>query len=118
MLPAQLAHVHEAVDAAEVDERAEVHDRTDRALAPLALLQPFQELAPLTLRLLGKAPAQHNVVAVAVELDDLGLELGADERVQVAHATQVDERGRQEPTQADVEDQPALTTSITGPLIV
>src|SRR5581483_8034834 len=44
----------------------------------------------------------------AVELDDLGLELLPDERVQVANPAQVDERGRQEPAQADVEDQPAL----------
>ena len=45
--------------------------------------RPFEELlAALALRLLEEgAAAQHDVVAVAVELDDLRLELGADERV-------------------------------------
>jgi len=39
VLPGKLGHVHEAVHAAEVDERAEVDDRRDDALADLALAQ-------------------------------------------------------------------------------
>jgi hypothetical protein len=50
VLPRELGHVHEPVDAAEVDEGAEVHDRGDRALAPFALLERLEELlAPLAL---------------------------------------------------------------------
>src|SRR5581483_2622624 len=110
VLPRELRHVHQAVDPAEVHERAEVHDRGDRALAALALVQGFEELlAPLALGLLEEGPAgEYDVVAVAVELDDLGLELLSDERVEVAHPAEIHERGRQEPAQADVEDQPAL----------
>src|SRR4030095_8668230 len=52
VLPAQLGHVHEAVHAAEVDERAEVHDRRDHALADLTGLEVGKELvALLALRL-------------------------------------------------------------------
>ena len=43
VLPGQLGDVHQAVDAAEVDERAEVDDRGDHAGADLALLQGLQE---------------------------------------------------------------------------
>src|SRR5581483_342881 len=110
VLPRELGDVHQAVDAAEVHEGPEVHDRGDRAPAALALLQRLEELlAPLALGLLQEGPAgQHDVIAVAVELDDLGLELLPDERVQVANPPQIHQRGRQEPAQADVEDQPPL----------
>ena len=54
------------------------------------------------------AAGQHDVVAVLVELDDLGLELLADVRLEVAHAAHLDQRRGQEAAQADVEDQAAL----------
>src|SRR5205823_891380 len=80
------------------------------ALARLAGLEVGEELlALLLLRLLEPRPSgQHDVVAVLVELDDLGLELLADVRLQVAHAPQLDERRRQEAAQADGEDEAAL----------
>ena len=110
VLPRQLGHVDETVHAAEVDERTEVHDRRHDTLADLARLEVGEELvALLALRLFEvRAARQHDVVAVLVELDDLALELAADERVEVAHAAQVDERRGQEAAEADVEDQPAL----------
>src|ERR1700743_894115 len=43
VLPGQLRPVHEAVHAAEVDERAEVDDRGHDALADLALAQRVEE---------------------------------------------------------------------------
>ena len=84
--------------------------RGDDAGADLALLQLREEvLAHLGLGLLEPGPAgQHHVVAVLVELDDLGLELLADVRLQVAHAAHLDQRRGQEAAQADVEDQAAL----------
>jgi hypothetical protein len=102
--------VHEPVNPTEVDERPEVHDRADGALAPLPLREILQEgLAALGLRLFQEgAAAEHHVVAIAVELDDLALELGPDERLQVAHPSQIDERRGEEPPQADVQDQAAL----------
>ena len=58
VLPGELAHVHEPVDPTEVDERAEVHDRADRALAPLPLREVLQEgLASFGLRLLQEGAA-------------------------------------------------------------
>src|SRR5690606_39048162 len=87
VLPGQLRDVNQAVDPAEVDEGAEVDDRGDRALADLALGELVQELgADLGLGLLEPGAArQDHVVAVLVELDDLGFELPADVRLEVAH---------------------------------
>ena len=110
VLPGQLGDVDETVDAAEVHERTEVDDGRDDAGADLALLQLREEvLADLGLGLLEPGAArQDDVVAVLVELDDLGLELLADVRLEVADATHLDERGGQEAAQADVEDEAAL----------
>src|SRR5206468_1819368 len=118
VLPGQLGDVHEAVDAAEVDERAEVDDRGDDALADLALLQLGQEvLADLALRLLEPGAAgQDDVVAVLVQLDDLGLERLADERLQVTHAAHLHQRRREEAAQTDVEDEAALDDLDDGAL--
>jgi hypothetical protein len=110
VLPGQLGDVHEAVDAAEVDERTEVDDRGDDALADLALVQVVEERgARLGLRLLEQARRrEHDVVAVLVELEDLGLDLLAEVRREVADAAQLDERRGQEAAQADVDDETTL----------
>src|SRR5690606_24876158 len=110
VLPGQLRDVHEAVDAAEVHERTEVDDRGDHTGADLTLGQRLQEGgAHLRLGLLEpRTTREHDVVAVLVELDDLGLELLTDVGLQVAHATHLHQRRRQEAAQADVEDQAAL----------
>src|SRR5690606_11928398 len=110
VLPGQLGHVDEAVHAAEVDERTEVDHRGDHALADLAGLELVEELAAdLGLGLLQPgAPRQDHVVAVLVQLDDLGLELAADVRLQVADPAHLDQGGGQEAAQADVQDQAAL----------
>src|SRR6185436_10396570 len=52
--------------------------------------------------------AEDDVVAVLVELDDLGLELAAHVGLQVPDPAELDEGGGQEAAQADVEDQAAL----------
>ena len=59
---------------------------------------------------------KHHVVAVLVELDDLGLDLLADVRLQIADPTHLDQRRGQEATQADVEDQAALDDLDDGAL--
>ena len=106
----ELGDVDEAVHAAEVDEGAEVDHRGDDALAALARLEVLQEVAALLLLgLFQPGPArQHDVVAVAVELDDLRLDLLAHVGLQLAHPAQLDQRGGQEAAQADVDDQAAL----------
>ena len=110
VLPGQLRHVDQAVHPAEVDKRSEVHHRRHHAGADLARTQVVEErLALLALGLLQPRPAaQHHVVAVLVELDDLGVELAAHVRLEVAHPAQLHQRRGQEAPQADVDDQPAL----------
>src|SRR5204862_52626 len=85
---------------------AEVDDRRDDALANLALGKVAEErAAALALRLLEQgAAAQHDVVAVLVELEDLRLDLLAEVRREVADAAQLDERGREESAGSDVID--------------
>ena len=108
--PGQLGDVHEAVDAAEVDERTEVDDRGDVTRQDHALLQLAEDLGALVLAALFEddAAREDDVVAVAVHLDDAGLETRAECRREVLDATEVDERRRQEAAQADVEDETAL----------
>src|SRR5690606_24984997 len=110
VLPAELGDVHEAVDAAEVDERTEVDDRRHDALANLALGEVVEEGgAALRLGLLEQgATRQHHVVAVLVEFEDLGLDLLPEVRGQVANAAQLDERRGEEPAKADVNDESTL----------
>ena len=110
MLPGQLGHVHQAVHAAEIDERAEVDDRGHHTLADLALGQGVEErVTDLGLGLLEPGPArQDHVVAVLVQLDDLGFDFLAHVRLEIADSPHLHQGGGQEPTQADVEDQAAL----------
>ena len=110
VLPGQLGHVDEAVHAAEVHEGTEVDDRGHDTAAALAGLEVLEELlALLALGLLQPRPAgQDHVVAVLVELDDLGLEDLADVGLQVTDPTQLDEGGGQEAPEADVEDETTL----------
>ncbi len=108
--PRQLGDVHQSVDAAEVDERAEVDDGGDVTRQDHALLQLAEDLGALVLAafLEHHAAREDDVVAVAVHLDDACLEARAGVGGEVLDATKVDERRRQEAAQADVEDETAL----------
>ena len=110
VLPGQLGDVDQTVNAAKVDERTEVDDAADDTGADLTLLELLEERgAHLGLGLLEPGAAgQHHVVAVLVQLDDLGLDLLADVRLEVADPAHLDERRGQEATQADVEDEATL----------
>ena len=88
--PGQVGDVQQAVDAAEVDERAVVGDVLDDALDDGAFLQVVQQLLAL-FALAGfehGAARQHDVVALAVELDDLEFEFLAFVRRGVLDRTQ------------------------------
>ena len=100
----------QAVDAVEIDEGAEVDDVRDLTFDHQPGLQPVEDLLAHLLALLleHRAARQHDVVARAVELDDLRLDLRAHVLVQVGHAPDVHERGRQEAAHAEVDDQAAL----------
>ena len=100
----------QAVDAVQVHEGAEVDDVGDRTLDDHAGLEAVQDLLAdlLALLLEHRAPREHYVVARAVELDHLALDLGAEELVEILHAPDVDQRGGQEAAYAEVDDQAAL----------
>ena len=108
--PAELGDVDEAVHAVEVDERAEVDDVRDLALDHVAGAEAVEDRLPHLLALvLEHRPAREDdVVAGAIQLDDLAAKLLAEELVEVLHAPDVDERGGQEAAYPEVEDEPAL----------
>ena len=90
--PRHVGDVQQAVDAAEVDERAVVGEVLDHALEDRALLEVLEGLLLHLLALLLEedAAGQHDVAALLVELDDLELELLGDVLVEVAHRADVD----------------------------
>jgi hypothetical protein len=104
--------VEEAVDAAEVHEGAVLGDVLDDAADDHALLQVLEgaglELVALTLE--KHAPAEDDVAALLVELDDLELVGLADELIEVADRAQIDLRAREERLHAtlDGDAQPPL----------
>jgi hypothetical protein len=102
--------VNETVYATEVYECTEVDDRRNDTLTDLTLLEVNQEgAAALGLSLLKKCTARkNNVVTVLVQLEDLGFDVLAEVRSEVANATKLDERCRKESTQTDVYDQTTL----------
>ena len=100
----------QAVDAAQVDEGAEVGDVLDRPLADLADLDLLEEL--LLLLLAGDldqlAAADHDVAPALVDLEDHALDVLIDVIGDVGGAADVDLAGGQEDVDADVDQQPAL----------
>ena len=108
--PAHVGDVQQAVDAVEVDERAEVGDVLDRALADVAR----GHLARSSLAVLGAflldefAAGQDDVLPLLVDLDDLEIVGVADELLQVLGRDDVDLRGGQKGFDADVDEQGRL----------
>ena len=100
--PGELRDVDQAVHPVEVDEGAEVDDVGDLPLDHVAGVEVVEDLLALLLALLLEhgAPGEDDVVARAVELDDLGEELLAHELVEILHAADVHERRRQEAAHA------------------
>ncbi len=91
--PGELGDVHESVDAAEVHERAEVDDRGDGTGKDHALDELVEDLLALLLAVLFEhhTAGEHDVVAVAIHLDDTRLEAVAEEHVEVLHAAKIHE---------------------------
>src|SRR4029077_13744989 len=83
--PRELGDVDQAVHPVEVDEGAEVDDVGDRPFHDVAWVEAVEDPLPLLLALLFEhgAARKNDVVARAVELDDLALELLAKELVEV-----------------------------------
>ena len=85
--PRHVRDVEQAVDATEIDECAEVGDVLDDAFAHLILLKLFHELLafPRALVFQDHAAGNHNVPTALIELDDLELELLAEQLVDIGH---------------------------------
>ena len=80
------------------------------AVADLALVEAVEErVALLGLGLLEiGAAGEDDVVAGPVELDHLGCDALTDERVEITNPAQVDQRGREESAETDVDDETTL----------
>src|SRR3954469_20714663 len=109
--PGHVRDVQQTVDATEIDERAEVGDVLDDALSRLIDLELLHQLLALAgpLVLEDHTTRDDDVAAALVQLDDLELELLAEELIDVRHATERDLRTREERVDAhEVDDHAAL----------
>src|SRR6266550_9243535 len=113
MADAVLGHVRDvqqAVDAAQIDERAVVGDVLDDALENLA----FGERLQRVLLLLGvllfeeRLAREHDVAALLVDLDHAHAQLLAAQRVEIPHGAHVDLAAGKERADADVHRESAL----------
>src|SRR2546430_11417943 len=109
--PGHVGDVQQPVDAAEVDERTEVGDVLDDAFAGLIDLELLHQLFALAgpLVLENDTTRDDDVAATLVELDDLELELLAEQLVDVRNAAKRDLRAGQEGIDAhQVDDHSSL----------
>src|SRR5262249_54841221 len=114
--PGHVGDVQQAVDAAEIDERAEVSDVLDGAGDDVAFLEILQQarLGRLALLFDELAPADDDVAALLVDLQDDGADLSPDVVADVAGAADVDLRGGEEDRHADIDEQAALDLAHHG----
>src|SRR5690606_11952208 len=98
--PCHVGDVQQAVDTAQVDERTVVGDVLDDTLDDGTFVQGLEQLLALFAHagFENGTARQHNVIALAVELDDLELEGLAFVRRGVVVGTKVDQQTRQEVT--------------------
>ena len=108
--PAHVRDVQQAVNAVQVNERAEIGDVLDRALADVAGHHLGEQLgAFLGAFLLDEfAARQHDVLPVLVDFDDLEVVGVADELREILRRDDVNLRRGQKRLDADVDDQTAL----------
>src|SRR5712672_2183363 len=108
--PRHVRDVEQAVDAAQVDERAVVGDVLDDALEDLALAERLERV----LLLLGvflfeeRLARQDDIAALLVDLDDPHAQFLTAQRVEVSHGTDVNLAAGQERADADVHRKSAL----------
>ena len=108
--PRHVGDVQQAVDAAEIDERAVVGDVLDGALEHLAFGERVQRVL-LLLRVFfleENLAGEHDVAALLVDLDDAHPQFLAAQRVEIADRTHVDLRAGKEGADADVDRQTTL----------
>ena len=108
--PGHVRDVEQAVHSIQIDERAEVGEIFYGALHLVADLHAFHEflslLAPLLLDQF--APAEHDVFAVVIDLDDFEIVSVADKLLQIFRRNDIDLRCRQKCFDTDVHHQAAF----------
>ena len=111
--PAHVGDVQQAVQPAQVDERAVVGQILHRPGQDAALFQGGECDCLLRVLLLFEdlLAADHDVAALLVQLDDPNFNLGADIAVEVAHRAHLNLRARQERLDADVDGQASFDSA-------
>src|SRR5262249_10252526 len=114
--PAHVGNVQEAVDAAQVDEGAELGNVFDDAFANLLRLEFGEELLLHLLALIldQLAPADDDIAAGLVDLEDLALDGFADVVGNVRRPANIDLAGGQKDVDADVDQEAALDLAGDG----
>ena len=108
--PAHIGDMEQTVDAVEVDERAEIGDVLDRALADIARGHFAEQfLAAFEAFLFDQlAAGKNDVLPLLVDLNNLEFVSVADVLLEILGNDDVDLRGGQESFHADVDEQAAL----------
>jgi hypothetical protein len=108
--PRHVGDVQQAIEAAEVHERAVVGEVLDDAAQHAAFLEKLQGLllARLLLDLNHRLAGEDDVAALLVDRDDLEVQVLAPESLEVLDGLHVHERARQERLDADVDREAAL----------
>src|SRR5207302_4718402 len=107
--PRHISDVEQAVESAQVDERAVVGDIFDGAFEDHAFFEHLEclFLQASTLALEYAAPRDHHVSACAVELEDLKAAALTDVSIEVAGGADIDVRSGKERGYADIDLEPA-----------
>ena len=116
-LPAHVGDVQEAVDAPQIDERAEVGDVLHHALANLLDLQLLQQRLAILLALsLDERPsADDDIAPRLVDLEHFTLHDAADVIADVRRTANIDLAGRKKHLHAaDIDEQSTLDLSLDG----
>ncbi len=91
--PRQVGNVQQAIDTAQVYERTVIGNILDHALNDLAFLEVSQQRLSLSRHfcLDDGTPRHHHVVTLAIEFDDLELELLAFEVAWISYRPYIDQ---------------------------
>src|SRR5437588_8005737 len=108
--PGHIRDVQQAIHAIEIDECAEVGDVFHGASYAVAHVHAFHEFLAFFAALLldHLAPAEHDVFAVVIELNDFKIVCVADELLQILWRNDVDLRRRQKRFDPDVHHEAAF----------
>src|ERR1051326_4549935 len=107
--PRHVTDMEDAVDAAEIDERAVARDVLDRSFENNAFFENFKDLLLQRVALLleQRAARDHDVAAGAVELENRELVALAEEPIEVTRRPDVHMRARQKRGDAEINLKPA-----------